>query len=803
MCMRLDRFAARHVNAVLVATRIAVQGARSAPRDTDNQPGLCRGRRGRRPWLVAGVCLVALAGAQGVRAQTAPAAQDAPPQEQKPAGEPVLVPGESTVEQVQATEPPVYNEQVVVTASKNEEALVNAPAAVSLISSQAIVNTASASYADLLRSVPGVNVTQTSARDINITSRGATNTLSTSQLALVDGRSIYLDFFGFIAWDFLPVNPSEIKQIEVIRGPASAIWGANAMTGVVNVITKSPRELQGTTATIGFGGFNRESSNASRGMGSLFYVSGSHAQAVNERWAYKVSAGVYTQDALLRPSGELPNGSGTTYPDFQNTGTTQPKFDVRVDRDFEGGRRVVFQGGVAGTDGILHSGIGPFDIDTGTVLGYGKVNFSRRAFKANVFLNFLNGSATNLLAFGPSGQQLAFDFKSQTFDVELGNVQSIGSQNVLTYGGNFRQNLFDLTIAPQADNRAEGGAYVQDELFLGKYVRWVVGARLDKLANIDDPQFSPRTSLILKPSAEQTVRLSYNRAFRAPSVINNYLDAVILNQLPLGSINPALAGSVFNFPIVARGNLVEIPGVPSEDLPEQSITAYEVGYTGVIRQRATVTAAWFQNDTKDDVFFTQVASYRATNPPPNWPLPPFVLELLYCPPNPPPGRTCPFGPGFGLPAAYSYRALGKVRQRGVEFGVDGAFNKEVSGFANYSYQPNPTAIGFSQSEINLPPKNRFNMGVNYDGPRLLGNLAVSYQGEAYWQDVLDARYAGFTDAFTQANLTAGVKLGERTRGRDRYVLSLKVVNLFNEEIQQHIFGDIFKRQVAGELRVSF
>ena len=110
--------------------------------------------------------------------------------------------------------------------------------------------------------MPGLNVTQTSARDINLTSRGATSTLSTGQLALVDGRSIYLDFFGFVAWDFLPVNPAEIKQIEVIRGPASAIWGANAMNGVVNVITKSPRELQGTSVTMGVGTFGREVSPA-------------------------------------------------------------------------------------------------------------------------------------------------------------------------------------------------------------------------------------------------------------------------------------------------------------------------------------------------------------------------------------------------------------------------------------------------------------------------------------------------------------------------------------------------------------
>src|SRR3954465_1126348 len=224
----------------------------------------------------------------------------------------------------QPTDEVRYEEQVVVSASRTEEQLVNAPAAVSVISGETIQNSPATNVGDLLRSVPGVNVSQITARDINITSRGATSTLSTSQLALIDGRSIYLDFFGFIAWDFLPVNPVEIKQIEVIRGPASAIWGANALTGVVNVITKTPREIQGSSFTVGFGGFNRESSEAERGAGSLFYVSGSHAQAVNEQWAYKVSAGVFTQDPLLRPTGLLPNGTGTTYPEFTNTGTTQP-----------------------------------------------------------------------------------------------------------------------------------------------------------------------------------------------------------------------------------------------------------------------------------------------------------------------------------------------------------------------------------------------------------------------------------------------------------------------------------------------
>jgi iron complex outermembrane receptor protein len=745
---------------------------------------------------LAGALLLVLAGAVPSAAQQPPAQPPAQQPEQKP--EDVQAPEES----------PVYKEQVVVTASKTEQALVNAPATVSLIAGETLQNNASTSYADLFRAVPGLNVTQTSARDINLTSRGATSTLSTSQLALVDGRSIYLDFFGFIAWDFLPVNPAEIKQIEVIRGPASAIWGANAMNGVVNVITKSPRELQGTSVTMGVGTFGRDLPGRDQGNGTLFYVNGSHSQAIDDRWAYKVSAGVYSQDPLARPTGSLP--SGIAYPAFANQGTLQPKVDARVDYDFEDGRKLVFQGGVAGTEGILHSGIGPFDIDQGTVLGYGKVNFSKGAMKVNFFTNILNGDATNLLAVGVDGRPLNFVFKSNTYDLEFGDVRTFQRRHVVSYGGNFRFSSFDLSIAPQGDSRKEGGAYLQDEIFLGDHFRVLVGARLDKFDVIENAQFSPRTTLMYKPDANQTFRLSYNRAYRAPSVINNYLDTTIINQLPLGSINPAFGSAVFNFPVRAVGSNVGLPaaGVPPQDLVEQSITAYEVGYTGVIKQRATISAAFFFNETKDDIFFTQVASYRAANPPPRWPpfppIPPFlggpILEGLYCSPSTVPGsRPCPFGIGFGLPAGYSYRNLGKVEQKGLELGIDGAFTKEWSAYANYSYQPDPKAIGFPQSEINLPPNNRFNVGVSYAGDRYLGNLAVSYQDEAYWQDVLDSRYSGTTDAYTLVNGSFGVKWGAERK----IVTLVKATNLLNDEIQQHIFGDISKVQVVAELRVGF
>ncbi|MEO8198502.1 MAG: TonB-dependent receptor plug domain-containing protein, partial [Thermoanaerobaculia bacterium] len=97
----------------------------------------------------------------------------------------------------------LVEEVIVVTASRTEQSLNEAPAAISVLTAKDIESIPADNYGALLRNVPGLNVSQTSARDINMTSRGSTNTLSTSQLVLVDGRSLYLDFFGFVMWDFL------------------------------------------------------------------------------------------------------------------------------------------------------------------------------------------------------------------------------------------------------------------------------------------------------------------------------------------------------------------------------------------------------------------------------------------------------------------------------------------------------------------------------------------------------------------------------------------------------------------------
>jgi outer membrane receptor protein involved in Fe transport len=692
--------------------------------------------------------------------------------EQKPAPKPEPKPDE----------PQKYEETVVVSASRTEEKLINAPATVTVIGPQTIQSAPTQNFAELLRTVPGVNITQASARDINVTSRGATGTLATGMLALLDGRSLYQDFFGFVMWDFLPVNLNEIKQVEVIRGPASAVWGANALAGVVNVITKSPREMQGTSAVLGIGGFDRNSgSGTNPGAGTLFYISGTHAQAINDRVAFKLSAGGYTQDPYARPTGTIPcdradvcAAARNPYPSYTNQGTTQPKFDARVDYDYPDGRKLSFSGGAAGTDGIMHTGIGPFDINRGSVMGYGKVNFSNKGFHAGFFTNILNGDAANLLTVDTSGKPIAFSFVTKTIDFEASNVQAFKDKHVVTYGGNFRYNTFDLSLAPLSKNRTEGGGYVQDEIFLSKMYRLVAGARVDRFDYLDTAVLSPRVTFMVKPEENQTIRLSYNRAYRSPSVINNFLDVTIGEPIDLGLFSPLLAGRVYTLPVKSQGN---------ENLKETSVDAYELGYSGVVAQgRAIVSAAFYVNRTTNDILFTEdtTVRYSATNPPPGWPISPLAITAA-----------------GGFPARFTYLNFGKTTEKGIELGVNSTLNKYVGMFVNYSYQATPK-VNFALTEVNLPAKNRFNVGFNFTKDRYLGDMNVTYSDSAFWQDVLDERYHGTTKAYTLVNGGFGVKWMN-----NRITTAVKGMNLANQTIQQHVFGDIIKRQVVAELRVNF
>ena len=480
----------------------------------------------------------------------------------------------------------------------------------------------------------------------------------------------------------MPTNLEDIQQIEVVRGPASAVWGANALTGLVNIITKSPRETAGETSVSFNGGFfDRDAgSTAGRGAGAMFGTNATTSQVVDDMWSYRLSAGFFNSDAFARPAGRIPiisdprdlssgtlvgggfypaDSSGPLGTAFQNQGTSQPKFDVRVDQELERGR-VSYSGGVADTTGTIHTGIGPFDLQSGSFLAYGRMSYTRDAFKFNVFTNQVDAEAPNLLIpDARTGQPLLLNFKTQTYDIEVGHATAVGTRHVFNYGGNYRRNNFDITIAPAAEDRNEIGAYIQDEIFLDK-VRITIGARVDKFGNLEDPAFSPRLNLNYQPTRNHSVRVGFNRAFRSPSTINNYLDVALISPTDLSGLAPflppplhPLVASPFLLTVGAVGGDLPIGAAQRTQLKEESLTAYEVAYTGTLEDRTTVGIAFYINDMDDSINFVQLPTsldpYTPANPPPGWQLPPQILGVM-----------AQFG--IFLPrTAFTYANLGPIR----------------------------------------------------------------------------------------------------------------------------------------------
>jgi iron complex outermembrane receptor protein len=653
---------------------------------------------------------------------------------------------ESPAEEPASRPPVALEEKIVVTASRSEESLLLAPSAITILDAEAIEATADTDLADLLRRVPGLNVTRLSARDMNLSARGPTTSIDSSMLVLVDGRSIYLDFFGIVMWDLVPSDPEELERVEVLRGPGSAVWGANALAGVVNLITKDPEDLPGMVRV------------AAGEMGALsgsFMTSGA-----GERTSWKATGSYYRQDPWPRDTTPFP--SGWEPPDFDNEGTHQPRFNFRLDRTTRGGAKLRWGIGGAATSGLIHSGIGPFDVENGSSLLFSQLRYEREDLSVGAFLNVLNGDARNLL------NALSFAFDTWTLDAEIRGERSVGSRSRLLYGGNLRHNGFDITLAPGGDRRDEAGAYVQGEMFLGKRTLLTAGLRADYFNTIG-LTISPRTAVVVELGGKHSLRFTYGRAFKAPTFMMNHLGTEFEN--------------IERFPTLEIRFPIEVQGNP--DLDEARMDSLEIGYRGSLGRHLALDTALYWTRMVDalDLYAAEYHSALDGGPPAWWPLHPSLF------------------PEDTFPSLYTYRNLATVENRGFEVGLEAAMGRRWRGHFTWSWQDMPRVrdIGdITDYNENFPPRHRISFGADYDGSRWLLSMSAHYTDRAYWTDVLDSRFYAWTDTWWRFNARATWKSRS-----DRLRISMGGTNLNDDRTPQHAFGDLIGRQVTGELTWRF
>lgn len=399
---------------------------------------------------------------------------------------------------------------IVVTASRRQEKALDAPASVSTVSAAEIARSVKTTPAEHVRALPGIDMARTGLTQSNIVARGFNNVFSGALLTIMDNRYARVPSLRFNAHNMLPATDLDIERIEVSLGPGAALYGPNASTGVMHMITSSPIDKPGTSVSL------------AGGERSVFHGQFRTAYAPSNSFGFKVS-------------GQYFRGNDFEYRDPVEDATPPPlerdflnerySADARFDFRFGGDAELVVNGGMnVAAKSIELTGIGAAQAqDWG--YQYAQTRFSKGRLFAQAFLNQTNaGDATRLLRTGvpvvDKSRAIAFQFQ---YGFDLGGFQSF------TYGVDWQRTEprtgGTITGRNEDDDLvSEVGAYLHSETALGDKVDFVAAIRVDDHSRLSDVAISPRAALVLKPKEDQTFRLTFNRAFATPTTNNLFLD---------------------------------------------------------------------------------------------------------------------------------------------------------------------------------------------------------------------------------------------------------------------------------------
>jgi iron complex outermembrane recepter protein len=444
----------------------------------------------------------------------------------------------------------------VTSVSKKEEKLFDAAAAIYVMTQEDIRRSGATNIPEALRYVPGLEVVRLNANTWQISARGFVTTAN-KILVLIDGRSVYTPLFAGVFWDVQNTLLEDIDRIEVIRGPGGTLWGANAVNGVINIITKSTKETQGWLVTAGGG-------TEERGFGGVRY-----GGKLGENARYRFYAKYFNRDDML-----LPDGTDAT--DAWQIG----QGGFRVDWDASHNNSLTFQGDLYGGEAggqETFSLTPPFLTTTEASLGGGNV-LGRWTH------HFSDVSDVQLQVYYDRTERripLFFAEDRDTFDVDVQHRFPWGSRQDILWGFGYRYtkdkvgDSFSLSIVP--DRRATDllSLFVQDEItLLPNRLRLTLGSKFEH-NDFSGFEVQPNVRLAWTPSAQQTVWAAVSRAVRTPTRLEHDIG---LNVVATPSV-PVTVLSVF----------------PNRDFVAEEMLAYELGYRIQPHPRLSLDIAAFYN----------------------------------------------------------------------------------------------------------------------------------------------------------------------------------------------------------------
>jgi len=482
----------------------------------------------------------------------------------------------------------------VTSVSKTKQTLSHTAAAVFVISPEDITRSGATNIPDLLRMVPGVDVAQINANTWAVSVRGFNARFSNELLVMVDGRPVYTETFGGVFWDVLDLPMEDIERIEVIRGPGGSIWGANAVNGVINIITKKASETLGGLVVAGGG-------NTDQGFGTTQY--GGRA---GEQTDYRVYTKYSNQDHFPSPAGQ-DGGDGwhLLQGGFRTDSVVSSKDTLTFQGDIYTGRE------------------GQPTVEFPSVTATAAQNIE---VLANLSGGFVQGDWDHRSsADSDTYLQVSWDrYKlndilrehRDTLDIDFQNHYSGWTRQNIVWGLTYRYSVsgsdggLSVSLVPARLATQLFGSFIQDEITVVPDKFYLtVGAKLEH-DYYTGFGFMPSARVAWVPTQHHTLWAAVSKAERTPTSIDTSIRSDLSGFTGAGGV-----------PV-----LVELIGNPH--FKNEGLIAYEAGYrTTVLKQLSIDFTAYF-NDYNNQETTEPAAPFFANTPAPPHLVVPLTNENL-------------------------------------------------------------------------------------------------------------------------------------------------------------------------------
>jgi iron complex outermembrane recepter protein len=450
----------------------------------------------------------------------------------------------------------------VTSVSKEETDLFTSPAAISVVTADDIRRLGISSIPEALRLVPGMDVAQINASQWAVSSRGFNAEFGRDLLVLIDGRTVYSPSTAGVYWDAQDVVMEDLDRIEVIRGPGATLWGANAVNGVINVISKSAKETQGLLISTSAGSLEQDGATVRYGgelASNLYYrVYASRSDVSDFTDSNGKGAGDAWNSTLggFRADWEPPSQNILTLQgDYYYSEAAQPVEQVTL-----------------APPAISLISASEFN-QGGNILGRWTHDVSDSAqWTLQTYYDHVE-------------QNTGFGIEYlNTYDIDLHDRFSLGSWNDVVWGAGYRYQAvedtptFELGWTPDTQHIKLFNVFGQDDITLAPdRLHLILGSKLEDNSLVQW-EYEPNARLLWTPTKNQTIWADVSRATRTPSLFE--LDArVNVAAFQTGPSSPPALVSVFGNP----------------DSTAEKLLAYEVGYRAAPTKNLSFDITGFYN----------------------------------------------------------------------------------------------------------------------------------------------------------------------------------------------------------------